>query len=101
MRGAAICLMDFSTLLFEIDSGVATVTLNRPDVLNSFDHDMRRELRSAFSAIEGNDAVRAVILTAAGRGFCAGQDLREDIGQAIGDTLRDEYNPVIQAMREL
>src|SRR5712692_6799453 len=91
-QGRGNLAMDFSTLLFEIDSGVATITLNRPDVLNSFNRDMRRELRSAFSAIEGD---------AAGRGFCAGQDLREDIGQVIGETLRDEYNPVIRAMREL
>lgn len=100
--------MDFSTLLFEVNDAVATVTLNRPDVLNSFNADMRRELRCAFAEIETNGGVRAVILTAAGRGFCAGQDLRERLpeyqsGRApvLGETLRQEYNPLILAMRRL
>ncbi len=100
--------MAYSTLQYEVTSGVATVTLNRPDVLNSFNPDMRHELRSAFSGIEADPAVRAVILTAAGRGFCAGQDLKErqaayEEGRAplLGETLRHEYNPVILAMRHL
>src|SRR6185437_16198115 len=100
--------MDFSTLLVELAEGVATMTLNRPDVLNSFNAEMRRELTSAFAAMEGDSAVRAVVLTAAGRGFCAGQDLRERMsayegGQApvLGETLRQEYNPLILAMRRL
>jgi 2-(1,2-epoxy-1,2-dihydrophenyl)acetyl-CoA isomerase len=100
--------MDFSTLLFETADGIATVTLNRPDVLNSFNAEMRRELTAAFAEIQGDSTVRAVILTANGRGFCAGQDLRErldayDTGQApvLGETLRREYNPLILAMRRL
>ena len=100
--------MDFTTLLFEAAQGVATVTLNRPDVLNSFNADMRRELTAAMAAIEADDAIRAVVLTAAGRGFCAGQDLRERLGAyesgqapVLGETLRREYNPLILAMRNL
>ena len=100
--------MNFSTLLLVTAEGVATLTLNRPDVLNAFNADMRRELTSAFVEIEADSAVRAVILTAAGRGFCAGQDLRErmslyEAGQApvLGETLRHEYNPLILAMRRL
>jgi 2-(1,2-epoxy-1,2-dihydrophenyl)acetyl-CoA isomerase len=100
--------MDLTTLLFDAADGVATVTLNRPDVLNAFNADMRRELRRVFETVGGDDTVRAVVLTAAGRGFCAGQDLRERLGSyeqgqapVLGETLRREYNPLIMAMREL
>ena len=100
--------MGYSTLLFETANGVATVTLNRPDVLNAFNVEMRRELAEAFASIEADAAVRTVVLAANGRGFCAGQDLRERSdayasGQApvLGETLRQEYNPLILAMRRL
>jgi 2-(1,2-epoxy-1,2-dihydrophenyl)acetyl-CoA isomerase len=100
--------MSFSTLLFDVEKGVATVTLNRPDVLNAFNAEMRAELTAGFRQILEDDSIRAVILTAAGRGFSAGQDLRErlDAYQAgkppvLGETLRQEYNPLILAMRML
>lgn len=100
--------MSFPTLLFEVAAGVATVTLNRPDVLNAFDAVMRSDLREALGQISEEEDIRAVILTAAGRGFSAGQDLRErldayDAGQTpvLGETLRREYNPLITAMRTL
>lgn len=100
--------MDYSTLLYDVSEQVATVTLNRADVLNSFNAEMRREMTAVFAAIAVDDSVRAVVLAAAGRGFCAGQDLRERLtsyesGQApvLGETLRREYNPLILAMRQL
>lgn len=100
--------MAFSTILFDLVNGVATVTLNRPDVLNAVNSQMRAELRTVFEQISADDTARAVILTANGRGFCAGQDLRERLdtytsGQApvLGETLRQEYNPLILAMRNL
>src|SRR5690242_7638952 len=106
--GTHAASMGYSTLLFETANGVATVTLNRPDVLNALDAEMRRELTAAFAQIEADPAVRAVVLAANGRGFCAGQDLRERSdayasGQApvLGETLRQEYNPLILAMRGL
>lgn len=100
--------MGYSTLLFETANGVATVTLNRPDVLNAFNADMRRELAGAFAEIEADAAIRSVVLAAGGRGFCAGQDLRErsdayasGTAPVLGETLRQEYNPLILAMRQL
>lgn len=67
--------MSYETLLYEVDQGVATITLNRPDRLNAFNHKMRAELMALFDEIDADDDVRAVIMTGAGRGFCAGADL--------------------------
>jgi len=65
----------FETLLYDVADGVATVTLNRPDRLNAVNTTMIRELVEAFDAADGDDSVRAVIVTGAGRAFCAGADL--------------------------
>jgi 2-(1,2-epoxy-1,2-dihydrophenyl)acetyl-CoA isomerase len=94
-------------IIFDIGHGVARLTLNRPDVLNSFNRAMARELRDALDTIVTNDSVRAVLLTGAGRGFCAGQDLAEASPRAdgslpdLGDFVRDGYNPIIRAIRTL
>ena len=68
-----------SDVLFDIADGVATLTLNRPDVLNSFNQPMARELKSALERVTADNALRAVVLTGAGRAFCAGQDLAEAV----------------------
>ncbi len=65
----------FETILYEVEEGIATITLNRPDKLNAFTARMMADLISAFDATDADDAVRAVIVTGAGRGFCAGADL--------------------------
>jgi len=95
-----------SDILFTTDAGVATITLNRPDVLNSFNRPMARALREAIDTVAGDDTLRAVVLTGAGRGFCAGQDLAEVMPKDgempdLGDIVRDSYNPVIRAIRNL
>ena len=66
---------DFETLLYGVDDGVAVITLNRPDRLNAFTAQMRDELITAFDCTDADDAVRAVVVTGAGRAFCAGADL--------------------------
>src|SRR4029079_14223713 len=82
-------------------------TLNRPDVLNSFNRAMARELREALASVAEDDALRAVLLTGAGRGFCAGQDLAEASPRPdgslpdLGDFVREGYNPIIRAIRTL
>lgn len=87
--------------------GVATVVLNRPDKLNALTADMLGELRHALTASESDQAVRAVLLTGAGRGFCAGQDLNDravapgDEPVDLGITLDTNYNPVVRAMRSM
>ena len=65
----------FETLLYAVEDGIATVTLNRPDKLNAFNTQMMRDMIAAFDATDADDAVRCVIVTGAGRGFCAGADL--------------------------
>src|SRR5438477_3857226 len=95
-----------SDVLFDVAEGVATLTLNRPDVLNSFTRSMAGELRAALDRVAGDDTLRAVVLTGAGRGFCAGQDLAEAVPKGgampdLGDIVRDGYNPIIRAIRKL
>jgi 2-(1,2-epoxy-1,2-dihydrophenyl)acetyl-CoA isomerase len=84
------------------DGGVATITLNRPDVLNAFNRAMHEGLASALREARGPE-VRAVVVTGAGRGFCVGQDLTEFRGASgdIGDRLRSTYHPNILAIRAL
>ena len=67
--------MDYSQILYSVDDHVATLTLNRPDKLNAFTVTMMREMIDVFGRVDADDDVRAVIVTGAGRGFCAGADL--------------------------
>jgi enoyl-CoA hydratase/carnithine racemase len=66
----------FETILYAVEDGIATITLNRPDKLNAFTNQMMSDMIAAFDAADADDAVRAIIVTGAGRGFCAGADLQ-------------------------
>ena len=90
----------YETLLHQADAGVATITLNRPDALNALNAPMRRELLAAIKAAGRDAAIRAIVITGAGRGFCAGADLRGGSGERqFRRVLTDEYNPLIEAIR--
>jgi 2-(1,2-epoxy-1,2-dihydrophenyl)acetyl-CoA isomerase len=90
------------TIRVERTDGVATVTLNRPDSLNALNATMRAELLAACKAIGRDEAVRAVVLTGAGRGFCSGADLRGGAGERdFRRVLTTEYNPLVRAIRDL
>ena len=65
---------EFATLIYEVSDRIATITLNRPDRLNAFTTQMMADMIAAFDLADGDDDVRAVIVTGAGRGFCAGAD---------------------------
>lgn len=93
--------MEFECVLYEISEGIATITLNRPERLNAMTPTLRRELHEAVCAASGNDAVRAVIVTGAGRGFCAGLDMKEKRGaQDIEETVSPIRDQVMLAMRD-
>ncbi len=97
--------MAYQFILFEITQGVARVTLNRPDVLNSIHSAMSGEIRDALARAAREREIRAVLLKGTGRGFCAGQDLDEvRPGGASGDFaahVRTVYNPLVRALRAL
>jgi 2-(1,2-epoxy-1,2-dihydrophenyl)acetyl-CoA isomerase len=94
------------SILVEDGGGVRTITLNRPDKLNSFNAEMNAALRSALAGA-ADEGVRAVLLTGAGKGFCAGQDLSDRVqgegGRApdLGHTIETLWNPVVRAIRAL
>ena len=95
-----------STVRYDVDGGVATITLDRPEALNALTVEMKIALREAVERAAEDDAVRAVVLTGAGRGFCVGQDLREHAdGLAAGDTelttVSEHYNPIVMALTSL
>src|SRR3954470_17667478 len=69
--------MTYDSILFDVAEGVARITLNRPDRLNSFTSAMHLELRDALTRVEEDATLRVLVLTGAGRGFCAGQDLAD------------------------
>jgi enoyl-CoA hydratase/carnithine racemase len=89
--------MDFDTLNWEVEDGVLTLTLNRPDQLNAFNLTMASELEQAFRRVRTDNAVRAVVVTGAGRAFCAGMDLTTD-GNVFG--LDESAAPTPQSLRE-
>jgi 2-(1,2-epoxy-1,2-dihydrophenyl)acetyl-CoA isomerase len=91
-------------LRVETAEGVATVTLDRPDALNALTVPLKQALIAAFSSLAGDPAVRAVIVTGAGRAFCAGQDLRERLepdAAPLEVELRERYNPLVRSIRDL
>jgi len=96
-----------SSILVSQGDGVLTITLNRPDRLNAFNPEMHQRLREALERAADEAQVRAVLLTGAGRGFCAGQDLSErdvSAGAAPIDlsvSLGTDYNPLVRRLREL
>ena len=99
--------MAYSSIIAEAANGVHRVTLNRPDRLNSFNDAMHAELREALSAVAADETARVLVLTGAGRGFCAGQDLSDRAvspGAAppdLGASIERNYRPLVLALRNL
>jgi 2-(1,2-epoxy-1,2-dihydrophenyl)acetyl-CoA isomerase len=99
--------MTYESILFGIDAGIARLTLSRPDRLNSFTDAMHAEVRDALATVRADPAVRVLLLTGAGRGFCAGQDLADRAVAPgaepvdIGASIERNYKPLVLALRAL
>ncbi|MCM5571907.1 2-(1,2-epoxy-1,2-dihydrophenyl)acetyl-CoA isomerase PaaG [Burkholderiaceae bacterium FT117] len=98
--------MEARTVRLDVDAGIARITLDRPDKLNAFSRTMHAHLRDAMDRVESDDAIRAVLLTGAGRAFCAGQDLADlsfEPGNMtdLGELIEQNFNPLIRRLRAL
>jgi 2-(1,2-epoxy-1,2-dihydrophenyl)acetyl-CoA isomerase len=99
--------MTYESILFAQSDGITRITLNRPDRLNSFTSAMHAELRDALERVKADAEARVLLLTGAGRGFCAGQDLADRAvapGGApvdLGESIERNYGPLVLALREL
>jgi 2-(1,2-epoxy-1,2-dihydrophenyl)acetyl-CoA isomerase len=95
--------MTYTKILFSVSDGLATIALNRPDKLNSFDREMSLETIHALDVCAEDKNIRAVLLTGEGRAFSAGQDLVEAIAPdaRIEDILTTQYNPIVRRIRQL
>jgi 2-(1,2-epoxy-1,2-dihydrophenyl)acetyl-CoA isomerase len=99
--------MRYESIQFKIDNGIAVLTLNRPDRLNSFTQAMHGEVRDALDKLQADKSVRVLVLTGAGRGFCAGQDLNDRAvepggkGVDLGESVEKFYAPLVTTLRTL
>lgn len=99
--------MNYETILFQIEAGIARLTLNRPERLNSFTVAMHGEVRDALAQVTAANGARVLVLTGAGRGFCAGQDLNDRAvapGSAavdLGESIEKYYAPLVTTLRNL
>jgi len=99
--------MTYEQIVQSSADGVARITLNRPDRLNSFTRQMHAEVREALAAVAADTTARVLVLTGAGRGFCAGQDLSDravspgDAPVDLGESIERDYLPLVQGLRAL
>lgn len=94
----------YQFLTYGLDTGVATITLNRPEVFNALNDEITYELQDALKTVSRDEAVRVVVLTGEGKAFCSGQDLKAVAGtekRSFLESLHKRYNPIISAMRNL
>ncbi len=98
--------MDYLHLNFKVENSVAQISLNRPDVLNSFNKKMALEFQSALDTVKKSEEIRAVLISGTGRAFSSGQDLEEATPQGgkrvdLGNIVATQYNPIILGIREI
>ena len=89
-------------ILFEKIDAVGKITLNRPEKYNSFVREMALSFQNTLANCESDDSIRCILITGAGKAFCAGQDLKEAIdpqGPGIEQIVREHYNPIIKRIR--
>jgi 2-(1,2-epoxy-1,2-dihydrophenyl)acetyl-CoA isomerase len=95
----------YETIIFEVKDGVATLTLNRPEVFNSLNDTLAEEVLDALKQATREESIRALLVTGAGKAFCAGQDLKSIAGQAgtrsISEHMARTWSPIVRRIREL
>ena len=94
----------YQTLLYQITDGVCTITLNRPDVYNAFNEQMKKDLNDALKEAEKDSSARCLVIRGAGdKAFCSGQDLKEHAGskRSLKESLEKSYNPMIRKIRTM
>ena len=94
----------YQHLIYTVNQGVATITLNRPEVYNAFNDLLTFEIQRALKAVKQDSSVRVVVVTGAGKAFCSGQDLKDasaDPNRVFSESIRNRYNPMIRAIRRL
>ena len=93
-----------TTIRFDVKNNTAFITLNRPEVFNSFNKEMAMELQKALDTCQTDPGIRCVVISGEGKAFCAGQDLKEVTdpnGPRLTSIVRDHYNPIIEKIRNL
>jgi len=96
--------MEYSTILYSVSDNILTITLNRPDVFNAVNEQMKKELLDAFKQAEKDSSVRCIVLRGSGeKAFCSGQDLKEykEAKSSMKEMLEKGYNPIIKQMRTI
>jgi len=99
--------MSYETIKYELNEGIVTLTFNRPEVFNSLNEQMHKELKSAIAEIKKDKTIRVLIITGEGKAFCAGQDLNDrsvndgDTKLDLGESIERKYNPLIKSIYNL
>ncbi|MCS6819520.1 MAG: enoyl-CoA hydratase-related protein [Chitinophagales bacterium] len=94
----------YQTIIYEVNNGIAKLTLNRPDRYNAFNEVMSKEVIEAIKLSAKDEQVRVLVITGAGKAFCSGQDLKDasaSEGRSLGDSVLRRYNPMILGLREM
>jgi len=97
-------MAEYNTILYETQAGVCTITLNRPDVYNAFNEQMKKDLNDALKEAEKDAGIRCLVIRGAGeKAFCSGQDLKEHAGakRSLKESLEKSYNPMIRKIRTM
>ena len=96
--------MNYETILFDVNNGIANLTLNRPDVFNAFNEQLSADVNDALKNVSKDRSIRVLVITGSGKAFCSGQDLKSIAGssnRSLSDSLYKRYNPMIRAIRNL
>lgn len=96
--------MNYETILYEVKDGIATLTLNRPDVFNAFNEQLSNDVNDALKKTTKDKSIRVLVITGSGKAFCSGQDLKAISGsknRSLSESLYKRYNPMIRAIRAL